>query len=122
MLNKKDEADIYVCGGTHKDKMVHYLRKLELEENLLAEDFLKAGFTNYNEPVLYYCRMIQESDNYPVSFVIMVNKEDLTMKEFDLLDENFLQPHPCGKREFREIQKIIEHLQDVGIFKENNDE
>ena len=31
-------------------------------------------------------------------------------KQLNLLDENFMQPHPCGKEEFDQIEAIIKKM------------
>jgi len=108
--------DICVLRGSHADRMSKLCSRVKVREGLTAKDFIKGGFTNYSEPVLYYCRRIKEKDNYPVSFSISLDKATLEIKEFCLLDEEFCQPHPCGKDEYRQVKEQIRHLVNRRLF------
>ena len=48
-----------------------------------------------------------------------IKKKGMKIESFDLLDENFMQPHPCGKEEFEQIEAIIKKMIDDGIVCKN---
>lgn len=105
-----DEATVYVYGGDCKDKLLRLLEPLQLHEAVTVEDLLKAGFTNYFEPILHKSWQIKQIDGYPVSFYIDIAKDSLKITEYTVLDEFFGQPHPCGKKEYEQIEQIINEL------------
>lgn len=111
--------DIYVYGGDHAEKMCELCENLTVSKNIKQEDLLAYGFTNYNKPYYYKVWGIVESDKYPVSFAIRIKKRGMKIESFDLLDENFLQPHPCGKEEFDQIEAIIRKMMNDGIVQKN---
>ncbi|MCR5177327.1 MAG: hypothetical protein K6C05_10860 [Anaerovibrio sp.] len=100
-------------------KFVELCGKIQINSYATTDDFIKAGFTNYHEPSLYFSRPIKEDDKYPVSFSILVDKKSLKIKEFNLLDENFLQPHFCNREEYEQIEQYTNMLVKKGILKRN---
>ena len=104
--------DIFVSMFDKKygKKFVDLCENLQLKKNLEVEDFLKAEFTNFHEPDLYFCKIINDDKDYPISFSVTVSKKTLQIKEFALLDECALQPCICKKEYFEEITKIIDNL------------
>lgn len=111
--------DIYVCGGDHAEKMCELCENLTVSKNIKQEDLLAYGFTNHNKSYYYKVWGIMESDKYPVSFAIRIKKRGMKIESFELLDENFLQPHPCGKEEFSQIEAIIRKMMNDGIVQKN---
>ena len=93
------------------------LKPLQLHESVTVEDLLKAGFTNYFEPILHKSWRIMQIDGYYVSFYIDVSKDSLKITEYTLLDECLGQPHPCGKKEYKQIEQIINELVNKKILK-----
>ena len=49
-------------------------------------------------------------------------KNSAAVCSFDLLDDNFMQPHPCGKEEFEQIEAIIKKMINDGIISKNTEE
>ncbi len=113
---------IYVCGGDHEEEMCELCENLTVSKNIKPEDLLAYGFTNYNKPCYYKVWSILESDKYPVSFAMTIKKKGMKIESFDLLDENFMQPHPCGKEEFDQIEAIINKMISDGIVCKNIEE
>ena len=90
------------------------LDRVRLREGLTGSDCLKAKLTNYSEGTYYFHRRLHEDDNYPVSLDITIkeqeNSKDLVFNEIFVIDEYFLQPHPCGKQEYPQIKQCIREL------------
>ena len=107
--------DIYVCGGDFKNEVCELCENLIIPKNIKRKHLLDYGFTNFNAPYYYKVWGIIESDKYPVSFAMTIKKKGMKIKSFDLLDENFMQPHPCGKEEFDQIEAIIKKMINDGI-------
>ena len=108
--------DIYVCGGNHVEKLCELCKSLSVAKNIKQKDLLNYGFTNCSDPYFFKSWGIQESDNYSVSFSVTIRKKSMKIEAFDLLDNNFCQPHPCGKEEFNQIEAIIKKMINYGIF------
>lgn len=113
--NGGDLMDIYVCGGDFENEVCELCENLIIPKNIKRKHLLDYGFTNFDAPYYYKVWSIIESDKYPVSFAMTIKKKGMKIKSFDLLDENFMQPHPCGKEEFDQIEAIIKKMIDDGI-------
>ena len=117
-MSKNDDILVYV--GSVKDtfgkKFMQLCESVQLKEGLSVDDFRKAGFTNHNEPNLYFCRIINTNKHCPVSFSITVDKETLKIIEFALLDENFLQPCLCNEKLYQQSLEILRQLKNKGIL------
>ena len=111
------EAEVYVYGGDCKDKLLRLLEPLQLHESVTVESLLKAGFTNYSWPILHKSWRIKLKDKYPVSFVMNIAKKTLKISEVMVFDECFGQPHSCGKKEYEQIEQIINELVNKKILK-----
>lgn len=105
---------LYCLGGSREKKLMDLLDRVRLREGLTGSDCLKAKFTNYSKGTYYFHRRLHEDDNYPVSFDISIEGQEhdmpLLFKEAAVMDENFLQPHPCGKQEYPQIEQLIREL------------
>lgn len=64
-------------------------KNIKINENQTAETLMKYGFTNHNEPTLYFCRVVGKD----ITFNLSVNKKTLEIENIDVLDERFLQPY-----------------------------
>lgn len=114
--------DIYVCGGDFENEVCELCENLIIPKNIKRKHLLDYGFTNFDAPYYYKVWSIIESDKYPVSFAMTIKKKGMKIKSFDLLDENFMQPHPCGKEEFDQIEAIIKKMINDGIVCKNVDD
>lgn len=114
-----DLMDIYVCGGNHAEKLCELCESLVVSKNIKQKDLSDYGFSNAYKP--HYCKAwkIKQPDKYPVSFSMIIKKRGMKIESFDLLDENFMQPHPCGKKEFGQIEAIIKKMINDGIICKN---
>ena len=120
--NGGDLMDIYVCGGDYAEKLCNLCEGLEVSKNIKRKNLLNYGFTNFNAPYYYKVWSIIEFDKYPVSFAMKIKKKGMKIESFDLLDDNFIQPHPCGKEEFEQIEAIIKKMINDGIISKNTQE
>lgn len=114
-----DLMDIYVYGGDFENEVYELCENLIIPKNIKRKHLLDYGFTNFDAPYYYKVWGIIESDKYPVSFAMTIKKKGMKIESFDLLDENFMQPHPCGKEEFEQIEAIIKKMIDDGIICKN---
>lgn len=114
--------DIYVCGGDYAEKLCGLCENLAVSKNIQQENLLDYGFSNAYSPHYRKTRRIKQSDKYPVSFAITIKKKGMKIESFDLFDENFMQPHPCGKEEFEQIEAIIKKIIDDNIVRKNIEE
>jgi hypothetical protein len=97
-------------------KFMELCDSIKLKENITEADFLNNGFTNYHEPTLYFNRRLNMKNNYPISFNISISKKDLTIKNIDILDENFLQPCFVDKDIYEQAKGWFEKLSDRGLL------
>lgn len=106
LLKNKTTKLITLTGGMSTDKLLEY------------------GFTNYNEPTLYFCRMLDGN----ISFNLSVTKDSMSIERIETLDENFLQPfdyqsilskdntHKFARKIFDKVDKVLTKLQQDGII------
>ena len=120
--NGGDLMDIYVCGGDFENEVCELCENLIIPKNIKRKHLLDYGFTNFDAPYYYKVWSIIESDKYPVSFAMTIKKKGMKIESFDLLDDNFMQPHPCGKEEFEQIEAIIKKMINDGIVSKNTKE
>ena len=104
------EATLYVRGGGCEDKLIKLLEGLQVHRAATVESLLRAGFTNYSKSILHKSWRIKLKDKYPVSFVMNIAKKTLKIIDVMVFDECFGQPHPCGKKEYEQIEQIINEL------------
>ena len=114
--------DIYVCGGDFENEVCELCENLIIPKNIKRKHLLDYGFTNFDAPYYYKVWSIIESDKYPVSFAMTIKKKGMKIESFDLLDDNFMQPHPCGKEEFEQIEAIIKKMINDGIISKDTQE
>lgn len=107
--------DVYIL-----ESKVHGKDFLKMIKNLkcisTADDLLSYGFTNYNKPHLYYCKRIDGTDKYPVSFNLTLSAKNLSIKEVMIFDEMFGQPHFVDKEYNKKIKVIIDDLISKNLF------
>ena len=82
----------------------------------VQKQFKEAGFTNYYEPIFYFCKGLACEDKYPVSFDIQVVKKTRKIKSIGVLDENFLQPHFVNESLLNQIKSHVHKLVEYGIL------
>lgn len=114
--------DIYVCGGDYAEKLCGLCENLAISKDVKQGDLLDYGFSNAYSPHFRKTWRIKQPDKYPVSFAITIKKKGMKIESFELLDENFMQPHPCGKKEFDQIKTIIKKMINDGIIRKNIEE
>ena len=107
---------IYCLDGQKAKDFVSLCNKVKINLNKTCQDFLDNGFTNYYEPDLYFCRRIKYKDNYPVSFNIFIQKNKMKLSSFEIIDEEFGQPHFCDDTAFIQIKNIINELLNKELF------
>lgn len=115
VITNPEECQCLCClGGNYEKKLEDLLDKIRLRAGLTGEECKKAGFSDSVKGTYYYHRRLHEDDNYPVSLDITIKEqednEDLVFNEVFVVDECFLQPHPCGKQEYRQIEQLIREL------------
>lgn len=99
-------------------------KNIKIETNQTVKSLLEYGFTNHNEPILYFCRNLGND----ISFNLSIDKESLEIKNIDVLDEDFLQPydyqaillkdknHKFAKNIYYKVNDILSKLQKDGII------
>ena len=107
---------IYCLDGQKAKDFVSLCNKVKINPNKTCQDFLDNGFTNYYEPDLYFCRRIKYKDNYPVSFNIFIQKNKMKLSSFEIIDENFCQPHFCDDIAYKQVIKMINDLVQKKLF------
>lgn len=107
---------VYVLGGRRKDELLSFLASLTLAPQVTAETLKACGFANFSPRYLVYHQRLHEPDDYPASFSLVLRKRDLSIKEWNLLDENFLQPYFCNEHELAEIQRILKPLLEQNLL------
>ena len=128
ITNPEECQCLYCLGGSHKKKLMDLLDRVRLREGLTGLGCLKAKLTNYKEGTYYFHKRLHEDDNYPVSFDISIEVQEhdmpLLFKEASVMDENFLQPHPCGKQEYQQIEQCIRELinKKILVWKDGKEE
>jgi hypothetical protein len=95
-------------------------KSIKIRENQTEFTLKEYGFTNHNEPTLYYHKNLGDD----ISFNLSVNKQTLHIEGIDVLDENFLQPydyqeiltrdskHKLASEIYHKVNKILTRLQD----------
>jgi hypothetical protein len=103
---------VYICGGErdYGKKFVDMVENLETNPDATFEDYKKAGFTNFHEPDLYFCKFLTKGKYGSTSFSITINKKTMKISHVDLLDENFLQPCYCNKKFFELSKEQVNYL------------
>lgn len=116
--NKMSDIDVYVLNGEYTERLLHLLEQLRMNKPATVECLLDNGFTNCWGNTFRKVWTLRLSDKYPVSFAMDVIKyrQYLELVRFVLFDELFGQPHPCGKEEYEQIEKIIAKLVDKNIL------
>lgn len=101
-----------------------FTNRIILNKDLKTEEFLAYGFSNHNEPNLYYSKMVAPE----ISFSLTVDKKTKQIKNIDVLDENFLQPfdyqsillkdnsHKFAREVFDKVNEVLNRLQKDGII------
>lgn len=101
-----------------------FTNKIILNKDLTTEEMLAYGFSNNNEPNLYYSKMVGAD----TSFNLIVDKKSKQIKNIDVLDEDFLQPynyqsilmkdnsHEFARSVFDRVDQLLNQLQSDGII------
>ena len=108
--------DIYVLKGLESDKFCKLCESISVIGS--EEQFKKLGFKNYYPKYLYKSYSLFK--DYDVSFCIAINKKDMTIHYFMIIDNNFRQPSFCNKENFKFIRNKINDLVKAGLFKYND--
>ena len=88
----------------------------QINAETISSKFKEAGFTNYYEPIFYFCKGLACEDKYPVSFDIQVVKKTRKIKSIGVLDEQFLQPHYVNDSLLNQIKSHVHKLVEYGIL------
>ena len=108
--------DVYVANSDgYGAKFAELCESLRVCANATPHFLLNNGFTNHDEPTLYYCRSIGPRD-YHVSLNISIVKKTMEIDEICLLNDEILQPCRCDKKDYNECKKYIDTLIGKGIL------
>ena len=107
---------VYVLPKGKAEEFIKLCRSVKLKDDITDKQFKEAGFTNYYEPIFYYCKCLACEDNYPVSFDIEVDKKARKIKAMGVLDDNFLQPHFVDGPLLNQVKNHIDKLINFGIL------
>ena len=107
---------IYVLPRGKADEFKSLCESIRLRPNITDKQFKEAGFTNYYEPIFYFCKGLACEDKYPVSFDIQVVKKTRKIKSIGVLDEQFLQPHYVNESLLDQIKSHVHKLVEYGIL------
>jgi len=99
-------------SGEHEQVLFDIVKNLKCIAT--KEELLKNGFTNYNKPIIYYCKSLNKK--HDITFSIEVSANNLEIKEILILDENFMQPYFVNKEYNEKIKAIIDDLIDKKLF------
>lgn len=115
--DKEDSVDFYCLPNETSHKLWHKLSKYSVNPKAKKKDFLKNGFSNYHKPSLYFCRRLTDPKMILCkSFSITVNAKTLKISEYDILDEDFLQPTNVDKEDCRKILEYMDEFVKRGLF------
>ncbi len=101
-----------------------FTKKIKISPNMTKEKLLECGFTNFNKPTLYFCKMVGDE----ISFNLLVNDKTLEIQAIDVLDEDFLQPYDYqsmlmknanfkpAQQVFDKVDEVLNQLQSDGII------
>ena len=115
--NKENNVDFYCLPNETSHKLWHKLSKYSVNPKAKKKDFLENGFSNYHKPSLYFCRRLTDPKMILCkSFSITVNAKTLKISEYDILDEDFLQPTNVDKEDCRKILEYMDEFVKRGLF------
>lgn len=115
--DKEDSVDFYCLPNETSHKLWHKLSKYSVNPKAKKKDFLENGFSNYHKPSLYFCRRLTDPKMILCkSFSITVNVKTLKISEYDILDEDFLQPTNVDKEDCRKILEYMDEFVKRGLF------
>ena len=105
----------------------------KIKAHILSDEEMKAiGFTNYYEPIWYFCRPIKfpktkRYRGFDISFSVKIPKDGSNIR-IDVLDEDFCQPydyqHMLNKDPkfkpalitLKQVEEYMEYLQSKGVL------
>lgn len=115
--DKENNVDFYCLPNEASHKLWHKLSKYSVNPKAKKKDFLENGFSNYHKPSLYFCRRLTDPKMILCkSFSITVNAKTLKISEYDILDEDFLQPTNVDKEDCRKILEYMDEFVKRGLF------
>ena len=115
--DKEDSVDFYCLPNETSHKLWYKLSKYSVNPKAKKKDFLENGFSNYHKPSLYFCRRLTDPKMVLCkSFSITVNAKTLKISEYDILDEDFLQPTNVDKEDCRKILEYMDEFVKRGLF------
>lgn len=100
-------------------KFMEFCDKISVTEGATKEDFVNAGFRNVDDVEFRFFRALHLKDKYPVSFSIKAvqkNETTIVLTDIDILDENFLQPHPVDKQIYMQCEEFIRMLKNKNVL------
>ena len=100
-------------------KFMELCDKISIPYGVTKEDLKNAGFRHCENTVFSFNRAIRLKDKYPVSFnlrAVQKNKDMIVLTDVDILDENFLQPHPCDKTIYAQCEEYLHMLKNKGVL------
>lgn len=110
-------VDFYCLPNEMSHKLWHKLSKYSVNPKAKKKDFLKNGFSNYHKPSLYFSHRLTEPKMIPCkSFSIIVNAKTLKINEYNILDEDFLQPTSVDRENCRKILEYMDEFVKRGLF------
>lgn len=115
--NKADRIDFYCLSDEMSEKLWKKLSKYFVNPKANKKDFLENGFSNYHKPSLYFSHRLTKPKMIPCkSFSIIVNAKTLKISEYNILDEEFLQPTNVDKKDCHKILKYMDEFVKRGLF------
>lgn len=110
--------DVYCIDHSELDRNFEKLcNSVKLRDGITKQDLLDAGFTNYCNPSLYFTRKISESKSpLEITFNISIDAETLEIRNFSVLNEDFLQPCPLNKFNYDRIVEFFNGLIKKKVF------
>lgn len=115
--NKEDKIDFYCFPDKTSEKLWKNLSKYFVNPKAKKKDFLENGFSNYHKPSLYFSHRLTEPKMIPCkSFSIIVNAKTLKISDYNILDEEVLQPTNVNKEDCRKILEYMDEFVKKGLF------
>ena len=101
-----------------------FTKRISIKDGVTADDLLGYGFTNYNDPSLYFMKQLDRM----ITLNVTVDKETIAITDISVLDEYYGQPYDYqyflrkdkehkGAREiFDKVDEEFTKLQNDGII------
>ena len=114
--------ELYISERTREGReLVKFCDKLKVADGVTKDDIMNAGFTNFSEPYLYFCKKISQHNSLiEVTLNIDIDKESLQILNIMVLCEDYLQPIPVNKFNYDRAIEAFNMLRNKGILEITN--